>query len=93
MQSHLSLFPGFATLLSQLTDIEGLNQDDFEANFHRMQNDGNYFIVVVEDLDRKVLVATATLFVEHKFIHKNGMGRKNSSFLSLNIVSLSYFQI
>jgi len=63
---------GFASLLAQLTDIEGLSQGDFEKQFDNLRKNGNYFVVVVEDLEEKKIVATATLFVEEKFVHKNG---------------------
>jgi glucosamine-phosphate N-acetyltransferase len=63
---------GFAALLQQLTDVEGLTNSDFEKRFDEMKKDGHYFIVVVEDSATKKVIGGATLLIEDKFVHKNG---------------------
>lgn len=40
--------------------------------FKKLQKDGNYYVVVIEDTSKKQLVATATVFVEHKFLRGCG---------------------
>uniref|UniRef100_A0A8B9KCD1 Glucosamine 6-phosphate N-acetyltransferase n=1 Tax=Astyanax mexicanus TaxID=7994 RepID=A0A8B9KCD1_ASTMX len=39
------------------------------ANFEHMRRTGDYYVIVVEDTNLGQIVATATLIVEHKFIH------------------------
>jgi len=64
-----------------LTDLEGLTKADFEKNFDVLRSKKDYYIVVVEDTEVKKVVSTATLFIEDKFVHKNG--RVPTSFSSL----------
>lgn len=37
--------------------------------FEHMKKTGDYYVVVVEDTNLGQVIATATLIVEHKFIH------------------------
>lgn len=39
------------------------------ANFEHMKKTGDYYVIVVEDTNVGQIVATATLIIEHKFIH------------------------
>eukprot|EP00164_Ancoracysta_twista_P000333 GFYU01000459.1.p1 GENE.GFYU01000459.1~~GFYU01000459.1.p1 ORF type:complete len:242 (-),score=79.20 GFYU01000459.1:263-988(-) len=64
---------GFAELLGQLTDMEGLTHEDFTERFNEIQADKNYYIAVIEDTEKSKLIASATLLVEKKFVHKNGL--------------------
>lgn len=41
----------------------------FVANFEHMKKSGDYYVIVVEDTHLGQIVATATLIIEHKFIH------------------------
>lgn len=41
----------------------------FLANFEHMKKSGDYYVIVVEDTNLGQIVATATLIIEHKFIH------------------------
>lgn len=41
----------------------------FIANFEHMKKSGDYYVIVVEDTNLGQIVATATLIIEHKFIH------------------------
>ncbi len=61
---------GFLELLSQLTKVGDYNEEVFEAQFNAMQAlPGVYYVVVIEDTSTVKLVASATLLIEHKFIH------------------------
>lgn len=61
---------GFLQLLSQLTKVGDYSKEAFEAQFNSMQAlSGMYYVVVIEDTSTATLVASATLLIEHKFIH------------------------
>ncbi|KAJ8290245.1 hypothetical protein GJAV_G00010450 [Gymnothorax javanicus] len=60
---------GFYKVLSQLTVAGDVTPEQFIENFEHMKNTGDYYVVVVEDTNLGQIVATATLIVEHKFIH------------------------
>eukprot|EP00698_Gefionella_okellyi_P003217 TRINITY_DN13002_c0_g1_i1.p1 TRINITY_DN13002_c0_g1~~TRINITY_DN13002_c0_g1_i1.p1 ORF type:complete len:159 (+),score=7.02 TRINITY_DN13002_c0_g1_i1:188-664(+) len=65
---------GFATLLGQLTTIEGITETRFLVRFHELQAEqGRTFVRVIEDTESGKLVASATLVLEKKFIHNNGI--------------------
>ena len=60
---------GYLSLLSQLTKVGEYNKETYEAQFDRMKAlPGVYYVVVVEDLSRERVVASATLVMELKFI-------------------------
>ncbi|KAF3831146.1 hypothetical protein GH733_002384, partial [Mirounga leonina] len=40
-----------------------------EESFEHMKKSGDYYVTVVEDVTLGQIVATATLIIEHKFIH------------------------
>ncbi|KAJ8341129.1 hypothetical protein SKAU_G00334200 [Synaphobranchus kaupii] len=60
---------GFYKVLSQLTLAGDVTPEQFIGNFEHMKKTGDYYVVVVEDTNLGQIVATATLIVEHKFIH------------------------
>lgn len=61
---------GFASLLSQLTDVGGLCKGRFLERFYEMkQCPRTYFVVVIEDIEKSQVIGAATLIVEQKFIH------------------------
>ncbi|KAG8449196.1 hypothetical protein GDO86_016027 [Hymenochirus boettgeri] len=60
---------GFYQVLCQLTKVGDVTQEQFIKKFDHMKKTGDYFVTVVEDLNLGQIVATATLIVEHKFIH------------------------
>ncbi|XP_053330537.1 glucosamine 6-phosphate N-acetyltransferase [Spea bombifrons] len=60
---------GFFKILSQLTTVGDVTTEQFMKKFDHMKKSGDYFVVVVEDINLGQVVATATLIVEHKFIH------------------------
>jgi len=64
---------GYCDLLSQLTSLENMDKTKFQERFREFQKaKDTYYIVVIEDLKRKWIVGTATLFVEKKIIHGAG---------------------
>ena len=60
---------GYLSLLSQLTRVGDYARETYEAQFDRMKAlPGVYYVVVVEDVPRQRVVASATLVMELKFI-------------------------
>ncbi|XP_069074980.1 glucosamine 6-phosphate N-acetyltransferase [Pleurodeles waltl] len=59
---------GFFKVLSQLTEAGGVTPERFAGTFEHMRRTGDYYVVVVEDTGLGLVVATATLVLEHKFI-------------------------
>ena len=61
---------GYVSLLSQLTRVGDVNKERYEAQFDGMRKmAGCHYIVVVEDVSKSLVVCSATLLVERKFIH------------------------
>jgi glucosamine-phosphate N-acetyltransferase len=81
LDSHLKLRPlmcqdyssGFLELLAQLTNVGTQDESAFKKQFAVMRESKVYFIVVIEDVTTKQVIATTTLFLEYKFIHSNGI--------------------
>lgn len=42
------------------------------GRFHKMKYSGDYFVTVIEDARINQLIGSATLVIEHKFIHGCG---------------------
>mmetsp|Transcript_6048 Transcript_6048/g.14026 ORF Transcript_6048/g.14026 Transcript_6048/m.14026 type:complete len:155 (-) Transcript_6048:194-658(-) len=62
---------GYVQLLAQLTSADGLTEEAFQAIFdHRQALTETYRSVVIEHVPSSQVVATATLLVEKKFVHK-----------------------
>lgn len=60
---------GYLQLLKQLTVGGDVSREDFLARFHAMKSCPNtYYVTVVEDTEKGVVVGTATLVAELKFI-------------------------
>lgn len=60
---------GYLSLLSQLTKVGEYSSETYNAQFDRMKAlPGVYYVVVVEDVSRQRVVASATLVMELKFI-------------------------
>ncbi|XP_014884897.1 glucosamine 6-phosphate N-acetyltransferase isoform X1 [Poecilia latipinna] len=60
---------GFFQVLAQLTKTGDVTPEQFVSKFKHMKSTGNYYVVVVEDKNLGQIIATATLIIEHKFIH------------------------
>lgn len=63
---------GFRELLGQLTTVGTVNEEVFLQRFSELKENGDYKIVVAEDMEQGKLVGTATLLIERKFIHSCG---------------------
>lgn len=60
-------------LMSHLSEVGQVSQKDFEKRFDQMKQAVNtYFICVVEDIQKKVVIASLTLVYEQKFIRQVG---------------------
>jgi len=59
-------------LLSQLTTMGDVSRSEFEKRFEEIGQSGDHRILVAEEVDSKRLVATATMLIERKFIHRCG---------------------
>jgi len=61
---------GFPSILSQLTAVGDVTQKDFQNSFDRMKESANtYYVTVIEDVNKGVVIGSATLLLEQKFIH------------------------
>eukprot|EP00163_Fabomonas_tropica_P010163 TRINITY_DN20218_c0_g1_i1.p2 TRINITY_DN20218_c0_g1~~TRINITY_DN20218_c0_g1_i1.p2 ORF type:complete len:156 (+),score=38.33 TRINITY_DN20218_c0_g1_i1:250-717(+) len=59
---------GHLDLLSQLTKIGDTNKAQYTERFNQINNNPDYYIAVIEDLDTGRLVASGTVLIERKFI-------------------------
>ena len=57
-------------VLSQLTKADLPTFEDFEKRFNWMKDSGCYYVIICYHKDTNDIVGTATLIVEHKFIHE-----------------------
>lgn len=44
----------------------------YTARFDQMKASGDYFVTVIEDTRTNEIIGSATLVIEHKFIHECG---------------------
>ncbi|KRZ17829.1 putative glucosamine 6-phosphate N-acetyltransferase [Trichinella zimbabwensis] len=64
---------GFLQLLSRLTHVGSVSKGEFCRQFVEMRNcQGTYYVVVIEDLSKSIIVGTCMLVIERKFIHSCG---------------------
>lgn len=65
---------GFLDVLSYLTSVGPQSRATFLDRFNYMkQHNDTYFVIVIEDTKKGVIVGAGTLVIERKFIHNNGM--------------------
>lgn len=64
---------GFTQLLSQLTEVGSIGEDQFISRFAKMKNAGGYYVIVIEDRNIGKIIGSATLVIEQKFIHNCGL--------------------
>ncbi|XP_067847714.1 glucosamine 6-phosphate N-acetyltransferase isoform X1 [Heptranchias perlo] len=60
---------GLFKVLAQLTKVGEVAPELFIKKFEHMKQTGDYYAIVVEDTNLGQVIATATLIIEHKFIH------------------------
>ncbi|XP_069773115.1 glucosamine 6-phosphate N-acetyltransferase isoform X3 [Narcine bancroftii] len=60
---------GLFKVLAQLTKVGEVEPEIFIKKFERMKQTGDYYNIVIEDTHVGQIIATATLIIEHKFIH------------------------
>lgn len=60
-------------MLSQLTKVGDVSQEQFEKQFKNMQHSKTYFVTVIEDITNSRVVGSVTLFLEYKFIHNTAL--------------------
>uniref|UniRef100_A0AC35TH95 Glucosamine 6-phosphate N-acetyltransferase n=1 Tax=Rhabditophanes sp. KR3021 TaxID=114890 RepID=A0AC35TH95_9BILA len=67
---------GYLSLLGELTSVGKISRGKWNERFNSMReaNGGeqSYYVVVIEDLAKNQVVASATLVIEFKFIHGAG---------------------
>ncbi|MFH4981941.1 hypothetical protein AB6A40_008650 [Gnathostoma spinigerum] len=65
---------GYLELLSQLTSVGTVSEEQFVYRFRTMQQSDpkSYYVVVVEEVESGKIVGSATLVIEWKFIHETG---------------------
>ena len=63
-------FNGYLNLLSQLTTVGKVTQEEFESQFRKMIQAKGYFIIIAEDAQTGDLLGSSTVFIEQKFIHQ-----------------------
>jgi len=64
---------GYCTLLNELTAVEDVDKAKWQQRFREFQlTRDTYFIVIIEDISKKKVIAAATLFIEKKVIHSIG---------------------
>ncbi|KAL2608772.1 hypothetical protein R1flu_027345 [Riccia fluitans] len=64
---------GYLKLLEQLTKVGEISEEEFTARVEETRHLGDlHHAVVIEDVERLAIVASATLLVELKFIRKCG---------------------
>lgn len=64
---------GFLDLLAQLTVVGEISKSQFEERLQLLQaKQPDYYIAVLEDLDKQKIVASATLLIEYKILRHCG---------------------
>ncbi|XP_058468250.1 probable glucosamine 6-phosphate N-acetyltransferase [Malaya genurostris] len=61
---------GFLQILSQLTTVGEVSLVQFLNRFAQMRASGDYFVTVIVDTRLDKIIGSATLVLEHKFIHR-----------------------
>ncbi|KAL0213524.1 hypothetical protein RCL1_007150 [Eukaryota sp. TZLM3-RCL] len=60
---------GFLQVLEGLTEVGEVSEAQFIESFNSLEFSDNKHILVIEDLDRNIIIATGSLFIEQKFSH------------------------
>jgi len=78
-------------VLEQLTVVGSVEEAAFVERFHRLKATGCSYIVVVEDKQRRVVVATAALYLEPKFLRSCGTVSRDIRNHVLGVPTLMWF--
>ncbi|MCL7051863.1 hypothetical protein MKW94_003947 [Papaver nudicaule] len=64
---------GFIELLQQLSVCDSVSDEGFKERFEEINKNGeNHMIYVIEDEEKKKIIATGCLFIEKKFLRNCG---------------------
>ena len=61
---------GYLQLLSQLTTVGTITQQQFQQQLSNIQQNPNHLIYVIQDNETNQIIASGTLLIELKFIHE-----------------------
>ncbi|KAI9483475.1 MAG: acyl-CoA N-acyltransferase [Benjaminiella poitrasii] len=65
---------GFLDVLAVLTEVGNHTKKEFEEQFKYLkQHNHEYHTITITDDSKNQVVAVGTIFVERKFVHKNGL--------------------
>ncbi|KAF9869523.1 acetyltransferase [Colletotrichum karsti] len=70
---RLSDQKGFLDCLRVLTTVGEISEPQFAERYNWLAKSDGYYILVIEDTSRKMVVGTGALIVERKFIHSLGL--------------------
>lgn len=60
----------YLDLLSQLTTVGIISDKEFSKRLDEITP--NYFCIVIEDIEKNIIIGTSTLLIELKFVHQCG---------------------
>ena len=63
---------GYLDLLSQFTTVGDITEEFFQKQVTFLKNRLDSYIRVIEDTSNNKIIATGTIYIEYKFIHKVG---------------------
>lgn len=65
---------GFLKVLAMLTTVGSMTKIEFMERYNYFKaHNHEYFTIVIEDVEKSVIVAAGTILVERKFIHNCGL--------------------
>lgn len=76
-----------------MTTVGPVTRTEFVKQFKVIQEEGASFIIVIEDCEKSRIIATGTLVVEQKFIHRCGCVRQIIYELCISIIFLIFLSI
>lgn len=73
---------GVCELLEQLTVVGEVSIQKFQSQFEQMKRTGDYYVIVIEDLNVNRIIAMGTILVEYKFLRGCGKVRLIYTFIT-----------